>query len=355
MRKFFFSFIVSFFILSCDNTPEITLKNFPDKWHYEKSTTIVISNLQENQIDHINFYIDSIIKGGAVVNDTIVIPALSHIPLGKHEFIIRFFSNKKFIKEIKKPFTLYAKHPPAKLSFELIQTYPHDINAFTQGLEFDGDTLYESTGLNGASSVRKVNYKTGEIIKKYDFTPEIFAEGLTLWQDSLLVLTWKNGKGFVFDKNSFESIGEFPYHKSKEGWGLCHNEKYIFKSDGTNQLWILDPETLKELRSVPVYAYHHAIKNLNELEWANGLIYTNVWQKNALAVIDPATGQVIGVLDLSSLLKHIKKHPRLDVLNGIAYHQPSGHFFVTGKNWDKIFEIKINWPEVKKENKLPFH
>ncbi len=352
--KSFYFFLFSFYLLlfSCKQEPDIQFKHFPGKWHYNTNTRMVLKNLHNHHIDAIRFYIDTIIRGGAKVNDTLILPALQDIPLGKHTFIIRFYSKNNLVKEIKRDFTLYAQYPPVKLSYTLIKTYPHDIHAFTQGLEFKNDTLYESTGLNGQSSVRMVDYKTGKILKRYDFPPAYFGEGLTVWGDSLLVLTWQNGKGFVFDRHSLEQKGEFPYEKSKEGWGLTHNEKYIFKSDGTNKLWILDPQTLKEKDFIPVYAYAHPIKNLNELEYVNGKIFTNVWQKNALAVIDVATGQVVAVLDLSDLLDKVQKHPRLDVLNGIAYQPSTGHFFVTGKNWDKLFEIDIHWPEKKKKEKM---
>ena len=255
-----------------------------------------------------------------------------------------------FFLAIKKKFTLYAATPPEKLEYELVAEYPHDIQAFTQGLEFEEDTLYESTGLYGQSTLRKIDYKTGKILKKHSFDKNIFAEGLTVWGDSVLVLTWQNGKGFVFDRN-FNQLDTFPYGKSKEGWGLCHNEKYIFKSDGTEKIWILDPHTLKELDFINVYGYENKIKRINELEWVKGAIFTNIWQKNAIAVINPKTGEVAYVMDLSGLLKKVKKHPRLDVLNGIAWHPERQTLFVTGKNWDKIFELKLILPE--KKNNIP--
>ncbi len=342
MKKFRFLF---FFILllqfSCKDT-SVQYVYFPKEWHYGSRQKLILKNLKENDVNEIYFTVDSAIRGRVRVSDTVIIPKLPGIRLGKHMFTIYFYHDNDFIDTIVRPFVVYAAQPPIKLSYKLIRTYPHDTKAFTEGLEFDGDTLYESTGLNGHSFVRKYNYQTGEIYKQYDLEKKYFGEGITVWHDSLIWLTWRSGKGFVFNKNTFEKTGEFPYDKSKEGWGLTHNDKFIFKSDGTNKIRILDPKTLKEKDFINVYGYKHPIKRINELEWVDGLLITNIWQKNALAVIDPETGEVLGVMDLSGLIKHLKKNPDRDVLNGLALHPGNHHLFVTGKNWDKIFEIKLD-------------
>ncbi len=324
---------------SCEKK-EVKIKSFPKKWHYGKPPVVVFENLQEAGIKTIRFRIDQDIRGGAKVLDTIVLPAISDMKLGKHEITFFFENQKGEVQSIRKNFTLYASESPEKWDYEIVAEYPHDMKAFTQGLEFEEDTLYESTGQYGESTLRKVDFKTGKLFQKIDFDSRIFAEGLTVWGDSVLVLTWQNKKGFVFNRK-FEKIGEFPYEKSKEGWGLCHNDQWIFKSDGTEKIWILDPKTLEEVDFINVYTYSHKIRKINELEWVEGKIFTNIWQKNGIAVINPRTGEVVAVLDMSGLLKKVKKHPDLDVLNGIAYHPKRGTIFVTGKNWDKLFEIKI--------------
>ncbi|NPA42451.1 MAG: glutaminyl-peptide cyclotransferase [Chlorobi bacterium] len=338
-------FSLVFLVLLTRCTSERTkLTHFPQRWHYDTPTPVAFDNLKDQGVKVIKFRVDSIIGGGARVGDTVYLPPLRDIPLGPHEIFFYITYPDGHREVIRKKFTLYARKPPARWKYRIVAEYPHDIHAFTQGLEFSGDTLYESTGLYGKSSVRKTDFRTGRILKKKNFESDIFAEGLTLWGDSVLVLTWQNGKGFILDRK-FNRLGEFPYGKSKEGWGLCHNDRVIYKSDGTEKIWILDPRTLEEKDYFNVYAYQNKIKRINELEWVEGKIYTNIWQKNALAVINPDTGEVEAVIDLSELVKRVKHHPDLDVLNGIAYHKERGTLFVTGKNWDKIFELEILRPE----------
>ncbi len=339
------------FLAACQqkHQPKITFQHFPKKWHLGQTTKIHGHNLKEYNVNKILFKVDSNIRGGTKAFDTLIIPPLPGIQTGKHKITFYFFSGEKFIDSLVLPFTIYASNPPFELKYEIVAEYPHDIQAFTQGLEFDSDTLYESTGLNGESSLRKTDYRTGKIFMKHDLPKQYFGEGITLWKDRIIWLTWQSGKGFIFDKKTFKQIGTFPYGKSKEGWGLTHNDKVIFKSDGTEKIWILDPGTLKEIDSFSVYAYEHPIKRINELEWVNGKLFTNVWQKNALAVINPGTGEVEAVMNLKPLLKKLKKHPGLDVLNGIAFHKKSGHLFVTGKKWDKLFEIKIDSSSIPKK------
>jgi glutaminyl-peptide cyclotransferase len=327
-------------LISCKENP-VKIKKFPKNWHLDRPPVIVFEKMTESHVKSIWFTIDdTVVKGGSKVLDTIVLPGRMGLKLGRHKikFFIKF--NNGDVQTFTKKFTLFASKPPVKREYELIAEYPHDTEAFTQGLEFDGDTLFESTGQYGTSSLRKINFENGRILQKFDFDDSIFAEGLTLWKDSVIVLTWQNKKGFIFNRK-FDRIGEFPYGKSKEGWGLCHNDSLIFKSDGTEKIWILDPATLKEKDFINVYAYKSKVTKINELEWIDGKIFTNVWQKNAIAVINPQTGEVEGVIDLSDLLKKVKNHPALDVLNGIAYHKKRGTIFVTGKNWNKIFEIKL--------------
>ncbi len=326
--------------LSACKEKKVTLKAFPKAWYLNQPPVIVFENLRESGVKKIVFKIDESVGGGAKVSDTVVLPGRMGLRLGKHEITFVFTFDDGSKQNIKRRFTLFASEPPVKWDYELIAEYPHDTEAFTQGLEFEGDTLYESTGQYGKSSLRKVDFTTGKVIRKYAFDDNVFAEGLTVWNDSIVVLTWQNKKGFVFDK-TFNRLGEFAYENSKEGWGLCHNDSLIFKSDGTEKIWILDPETLKEKDYFNVYTHKHKIKRINELEWVEGRIFTNIWMKNALAVIRPETGEVEAVIDLSDLLKKVKKHPALDVLNGIAYHKQRGTIFVTGKNWDKLFEIKV--------------
>jgi glutamine cyclotransferase len=348
MKKYVAFLLVLLAVFTGCDDKKVKIKKFPKEWYYGKSPVVVFENLKENRIKQIKFKIDDAIAGGAKPFDTVPLPGIKDIKLGNHQIIFWFIAEDGKRQIIKKKFTLYAANEPVKMQYEIINEYPHDTHAFTQGLEFDGDTLFESTGQYGKSTLRKYLLDGNNLkpLSRYHFEKKFFAEGLTVWHDSILVLTWQNGKGFVFNRQ-LKKTGEFPYGKSKEGWGLCHNNRYVFKSDGTEKIWIINPQNLKELDFINVYAHKNKIRRINELEFVDKYIFTNIWQKNGIAVIRPATGEVIGVVDLSGLLKHVKKHPDLDVLNGIAFHSGRGTFFVTGKNWDKIFEIRIQIPQNK--------
>lgn len=239
--------------------------------------------------------------------------------------------------------TLLAATPPKLYTYKIINTFPHDITAYTQGLEFDGDLLYESTGLNGKSSLRTVAFKTGKLIENKPLDASFFGEGLTLVNEQVIQLTWKSQKGFVYDKASLKMQKSFPYQESKEGWGLCNDGEKLYKSDGTQNIWILDPQDFSEKDHIQVMTHKTALKNLNELEWVDGKIYANTYQfqKDVVVIINPENGAVEGVVDFTGLKEKVKQHPQLNVLNGIAYHKERQTFFVTGKNWDKLFEVKI--------------
>jgi len=267
---------------------------------------------------------------------------LTNEPLGIHT-LKAVFSHDKTTTEVETKLTIFALAPPKLYTYELINSFSHDKTAYTQGLEFDNDLLYESVGLNGKSSLRTVNYKTGKILENRPLDDTYFAEGLTLLKDKVVQLTWKAQKGFVYDKKNLKILKSFPYSESKEGWGLCNNSLMIYKSDGSNRIWKLDIETFKELGNIQVMTNKIALKNINELEWANGKIYANTYQfnKEVAVIIDPESGAVEGVIDFSGLKKQVEQHSNLNVLNGIAYHKKRKTFFVTGKNWSKLFEVKI--------------
>lgn len=229
---------------------------------------------------------------------------------------------------------------PKLLKYTVVNTYDHDVNAFTEGFEFFRDTLMESTGQNGKSYFAKIDYKTGKTYKKVDLEQQYFGEGITVINNKVYQLTWQNETGFVYDANTMKKLKTFKFDKKVEGWGMTNDGKNIYHSDGTEKIWTMDPETMKLVDFVNVYTNDSKIQSINELEWINGKIYGNIWQKDAIAIINPQTGAVEGVLDLSALKAKIKS-PTADVLNGIAYNKKTGTIFVTGKNWDKTFEIKV--------------
>jgi glutamine cyclotransferase len=230
--------------------------------------------------------------------------------------------------------------PPSLLTpHEVVSSYPHDPDAFLQGLVWHDGGFYESTGLYGESTVRRVAFPSGEVLRKIDVPKEYFGEGLTMVGDRLFQLTWRSKKGFVYDRDSFGLLGEFPYQT--EGWGLTYDGSSLILSDGSDRLYFLDPETYQETRSLPVTLDGRPLRRLNELEWIRGEVWANVWQTDMIVRIDPATGQVVGVLDLAGLLPADRGRDSDDVLNGIAYDAESGRTFVSGKRWPLLFEIRV--------------
>jgi len=210
----------------------------------------------------------------------------------------------------------------AKLDFGITTNAKngHDITSYTQGLEFHNDTLYESTGQLKESKLRKVDYKTGRVIKNINLADEYFGEGLTILNNNIYQLTWQNGIGFVYDVSTFEKTSSFKYGNSKQGWGLCHHDNTIFKSDGTEKIWLLNSETLAEENYIQVYTNKGKIVGINEMEWIDGNIYANRYQKDGVAIINPKNGAVMGVIDFKPLKELVTQHKGLDVLNGIAYN-----------------------------------
>ncbi|HUA16571.1 MAG TPA: glutaminyl-peptide cyclotransferase [Verrucomicrobiae bacterium] len=224
-------------------------------------------------------------------------------------------------------------------SYQIIHAFPHDPQAFTQGLIYVDGHLYESTGLNGRSSLRMVNLSTGEVLQRYNLPAEYFGEGLTEWGSELIQLTWKAHKAFVYDRFRFSLLKTFQYEG--EGWGLTHDSKQLIMSDGTAYLRFLDPNSFRVTRRVRVVdETGHSLDNLNELEYIHGEIYANVWQTDEIARISPRTGKVLGRIDLGSLIDKRGLDPGA-VLNGIAYDSAADRLFVTGKLWPKLFEIKV--------------
>jgi glutamine cyclotransferase len=232
-------------------------------------------------------------------------------------------------------------------TYKIMNTYVHDHRGFTQGLVFEDGFLYEGTGLHAQSSLRRVALETGEILQLHRLPSHFFGEGITVYQDKIIQLTWKSNTGFVYRKDNFEMLREFNY--STEGWGITYDGQQLIMSDGTSTLYFLNPETFEEVRLIKVYDSNGPVKHLNELEYVEKQIYANVWQSNRIAKIDPQTGQVVGWIDLTGLLKLEGYRLPVDVLNGIAYDQTKKRLFVTGKLWPKLFEIQlIPVPESKK-------
>lgn len=234
---------------------------------------------------------------------------------------------------------LVANASPVRYSYEVVASFPHDRRAFTQGLVFRNGELLESTGLNGQSTLREVELATGRVTKQIDVARQYFAEGLTVIGDRAYQLTWQNGRGFVYDADTFKALQDFSYEG--EGWGLATDGRLLILSDGTSRIRFLDPATFRVVRTIDVVREGKPVVRLNELEWINGEIFSNVWQTDEVVRIDPATGKVRGTIDFSRLLAPQDRGPEADVLNGIAYDAATDRLFVTGKRWSKIYEVRL--------------
>ena len=228
----------------------------------------------------------------------------------------------------------------AVYGYEVVNVYPHDRGAFTQGLVFHDGVLYEGTGLEGKSQLRRVDLETGKVQRVVRLSPKLFGEGVTILGNNIYQLTWKAGTGFVYDKKTMRRTGTFRY--PGEGWGLTTDGRFLILSDGTPNLRYLDPATFKEVGRIRVTDQGRVVRNLNELEYIGGDVFANIWKENRIARISTDTGQVTAWIDLSGLLPVTDRRPLKDMhLNGIAYDATGDRLFVTGKNWPKLFEIKL--------------
>ena len=238
-------------------------------------------------------------------------------------------------------FTVLNDVRPVIYNYEIINIFNRKRNNYTQGFEFYNDTLYESVGQYGKSKLIKVDFKNGKHLKELKLPAKYFAEGITILNNKIHLLTWKEKVGFVYNLDNFNQINTFEYNESKEGWGFCNDGNSLYKSDGTEKIWMLDKETYEEQNFIEIYTNKNKVVGLNELEWIEGKIFANRYLFNGLAIINPKNGAVEGVINLSDLKNKVTQHENLDVINGVAYNPKRKTIFVTGKMWDKIFEIKI--------------
>ncbi len=229
---------------------------------------------------------------------------------------------------------------PKKYSYRVIKTFNHDPKAYTQGLFFHNGFLYEGTGQNGSSSLRKVELETGKVIQSNNLEQDYFGEGITLFGDKIYQLTWTSGIGFVYDAETFKRLHTFNY--TTQGWGLTTNGNELVMSDGSNTLYFMEPNDFSEVKKVEVFDNYGPQKMLNELEYINGKIWANVYTTNRVVIIDPQSGAVVSEIDFTGILKNSDKTGNEDVLNGIAYDPTSKRIFVTGKNWPKLYQVEID-------------
>ncbi|MBP4142360.1 glutaminyl-peptide cyclotransferase [Flavobacterium sp. P4023] len=353
-HNFLFIILLGITLSNCGDTKKgensiFTIDNSAFKEQYQPQESLILAILNPNNkaVDSITYFVNdkkvATIKGVEKLNFD-----LKEQKLGYQNLKAKVYYDNEF-SEATARVELVSNVQPKLLKYKIVNTYPHDYEAYTQGLEFYRDTLYEGTGngsgptgKRGVSSLRKTDYKTGKVYKKVELADQYFGEGITILNNKVYQLTWQNNEGYIYNADTFKKEKTFPYFKQIEGWGLTNDGTYLYQSDGTEKIWKLDPKTLKEVDYINVYSYETKIKAVNELEWINGKIYGNIYQKDAIAIIDPKSGIVEAIINLVDLKSKVSHLPDTDVLNGIAYNPKTKTIFVTGKNWDKMFEISVS-------------
>jgi glutamine cyclotransferase len=339
LKQLYISLLFSIGLISCDDLN----KSANDNFSIENNTlNKIIYNNDTLKLDiknHKNKIIDSVIykMNNKIIPDFLI---LKDVTLGEKIIKATIFSEDNKQVLINKITVLNSKTPKI-YSYEVVNIYDHDITSYTQGIEFDRDILYESTGQYGESKLRALDYKNNKVLKNIDLSSSYFGEGLTILNNKIYQLTWKEGRGLIYDLNKFKYIDSFNYGQSNEGWGLCNDGVNLYKTDGSENIWILNSKSQSEEGFIQAYTNKGKLTNLNELEWVEGKIYANRYQKNGVAIIDPENGAIEAVIDFKGLKKYVTKHNGLDVLNGIAYNKKRKTIFVTGKRWDKLFEVRI--------------
>ena len=329
---------------SCGDTKKnassyFSFNNSDFKAHYQSNdkVNLEINNTQNKTIDSIIYYVNDI-KIGSVKGNGKTTTDLKNKKLGYQNLkALVYFEGENVA--VTDRIELVSDISPKLLTYKIINTYPHDVTSFTEGLEFYRDTLYESAGQYNQSKFFKYDYKTGKVYKNQNIDGKYFGEGMTIINNKIYLLTYKEKTGFIYNADTWKLEKTFAFDKDIEGWGMTNDGTNIYHSDGTEKIWTMNPETQKLTDYINVYTNSSKIKSINELEWIDGKIYGNIWQKDAIAVINPKTGAVEAVIDLSALKAKITNTK--EVLNGIAYNPKTKTIFVTGKNWDKMFEIKV--------------
>ncbi|HEX9979034.1 MAG TPA: glutaminyl-peptide cyclotransferase [Flavobacterium sp.] len=310
------------------------------KAQYQPTDKVIleVANPQKKTIDSIVYYINEK-NAGSVKGHGRIEFNLTGLKFGYQNLkALVYFEGEN--AETTERIEIVSDVQPKLLTYTVVNTYPHDMTSFTEGLEFYRDTLYESGGQYGNSRIFKYDYKTGKIFKNQELEKKYFGEGLTIFNNKIYLLTYKENTGFIFNANTWKLEKTFTFDKKIEGWGMTNDGKNLYQSDGTEKIWTMNPESQKMIDYINVYSSSSKIKSINELEFVNGKFYGNIWQKDAIAVINPATGAVEGVINLADLRKELKA-PNAEVLNGIAYNPKTKTIFVTGKYWDKLFEIRV--------------
>ncbi|QXP58295.1 glutaminyl-peptide cyclotransferase [Olleya sp. HaHaR_3_96] len=327
-------------LLSCGDNVELQKKSFSVSTNAKNGTISIDKTLELSLKNPKNIEITSVnyeLNGKPITPNQV----LSDFKLGEHTLKATINFNEE-TAIVNQTIALLSHVAPKFLTVEIINTFPHDKTSFTQGLEFSNGVLYESTGQYGESKIRIIDYKTGNSITETAIPDAFFGEGITVLNNTVYHLTWQGKKGFTYDATTLEKKSSFNYGQSKEGWGFANDGSKLYKSDGTSLIWSLNPDTLIEEDHIQVCTTKGKIGRLNEIEFANNKLYANIWEKNGIAIINPKNGAVEAVIDCTLLTKQIPNFSiNENCLNGIAYNPETQTFFLTGKRWDKLFEVKI--------------
>jgi glutaminyl-peptide cyclotransferase len=267
------------------------------------------------------------------------IPSSFTVNTGRKSLKVTAFREGKPQNSVTRFMIIYSDIIPKKLGYKVIHTYPHNRDAFTQGLVYDKGVFFEGTGQETGSTLREVDPETGKVKRQLNLDDSLFGEGITIFNDRIYQVTWRNKVGFVYEKSDFKLLNKIYY--STEGWGLATINNKIVLSDGSNILYFNEPEMFTVVSKIEVYDNEKKVDQLNELEYINGEIWANIWMTDLIARIDPVSGKVLSYIDLKDLLPKSDRNAETDVLNGIAYDSTTKRIFVTGKRWPKLFEIKV--------------
>jgi glutamine cyclotransferase len=312
---------------------------FKSEYSNDDSLSLRLLNVENKKIDSIVYFVNDKNVGSKKNLENLTF-SLKDQKLGYQNLkALVYFEGEN--QEITSRIELVSNVTPKLLNYKVVNTFPHDTSSFTEGLEFFRDTLFVGTGLRKFSKLLKTDYKTGKIYKSVKLDDMYFGEGITIINNKLYQLTWEEKKGFIYNIDTWKVEKTFDYDKPIEGWGMTNDGKVIYQSDGTEKIWKMNPTNQKMIDYVNVYSGSSKIKSVNELEYINGKIYCNIWQKDAIAVVNPENGKVEAIINLAGLRKFIK-HPEAEVLNGIAYNPKTKTIFVTGKKWEKLFEITVS-------------
>jgi glutamine cyclotransferase len=265
--------------------------------------------------------------------------SLASMKMGVRRMSLQIYSGNKVVETVLFNLKIVPVSSPKVYNYKVVNEFPHDVNAYTQGLFFNDGFLYEGTGQKGLSSLRKVELETGKILIAKSLDSKYFGEGICLHKEKIYQLTWENREGFIYDYRDFTQVGRFSYNT--EGWGITSDGTNLWMSDGTSNLYKLNPDNMNVTEQIEVYTNQGAEHYVNELEYIDGKIWANVYTKDYILIISPETGEVTGKINLAGILKNELRKQNTDVLNGIAFDKNNNRIFVTGKNWPKLFELKI--------------